>query len=214
MTTWKEFALMSEEELASRDVAQVNLACAAGLPDADRIDVPRCLERLDFYARRVRQDTERLMYRFRCKPYDFHNSEAYFRVLVLITVLQRDLGVRYNPAKIPVEVPLDTADSFIHGVLFGDGGTCGSMPVVYAAVGRRLGYPIKLAEAMGPGAKHCFARWEGENGELFNIEATLELMATSSTRTMQKTRRLRGYRISEPVAGDAAQHHVAETAAR
>jgi hypothetical protein len=89
----------------------------------------------------------------------------------MITVLQRDMGVRYNPAKIPDDAPFDTADSFIHGVIQGDGGTCATLPVVYAAVGRRLGYPIKLASTRGKFG-HLFARWDDpKTGERFNIEA-------------------------------------------
>src|SRR5262249_32813412 len=49
-------------------------------------------------------------------------------------------------------------DLFISGLIDDkNGGTCASMPVVYAAVGRRLGYPIKLATAKA----HVFCRWEG-----------------------------------------------------
>ena len=39
------------------------------------------------------------------------------------------------------------------------------MPVLMVAVGRRLGYPLKLVTAKG----HLFARWEDEQ-ERFNIE--------------------------------------------
>ena len=56
---------------------------------------------------------------------------------------------------------------FIHGILDGVGGTCTSLPVLYAAVGRRLGYPIKLVAAMA----HMFCRWDDPiSGERFNIE--------------------------------------------
>jgi hypothetical protein len=113
------------------------------------------------------------MPQFRRKPKEYENSEAYFRTLSLITVLQRDVGVRYNPAKIAVDAPFDTADSFIHGVIQGDGGTCATLPVVYAAVGRRLGYPIKLASTRGKVSNHLFARWDDPTtGERFNIEAS------------------------------------------
>jgi hypothetical protein len=87
-------------------------------------------------------------------------------------VLQRDLNVRYNPAKIPEDAPFDAADSFLHGILQGAGGTCATMPVLYAAVGRRLRYPIKLVCAYGGQANHLFARWDDPTGERFNIEAT------------------------------------------
>jgi hypothetical protein len=45
-------------------------------------------------------------------------------------------------------------------------GTCSSLPVLQVAVGRRLGYPLKLVTTKG----HLFVRWEGA-GERFNIEA-------------------------------------------
>jgi regulator of sirC expression with transglutaminase-like and TPR domain len=51
-------------------------------------------------------------------------------------------------------------------------GTCSSMPVLYVAVGRQLGYPLKLVTTKG----HLFVRWEG-NGERFNIEATVRGLA-------------------------------------
>lgn len=41
------------------------------------------------------------------------------------------------------------------------------MPVLYVAVGRELGYPLKLVTTKG----HIFVRWEG-GGERFNVEAT------------------------------------------
>jgi hypothetical protein len=91
----------------------------------------------------------------------------------MITALRRGLGVRYNPAKIPGDVRLDDADTFIHGIIQGEGGTCASIPVVYVAVGRRLGYPLRLVRAKGPTHGHLFARWD-EEGERFNIEATGE----------------------------------------
>jgi hypothetical protein len=45
-------------------------------------------------------------------------------------------------------------------------GTCSSLPVLQVAVGRRLGYPLKLVTTKG----HLFVRWEGAH-ETFNIEA-------------------------------------------
>ena len=50
----------------------------------------------------------------------------------------------------------------------GEGGTCVSMPVLYTAIARKLGYPVSLVTTKG----HVFARWEDESGERFNIEAT------------------------------------------
>jgi hypothetical protein len=174
MLTWLDYAWMPEEKLAAQPIEAVNLASARGLPGAESIDFGYCLSRIDYMAECVRAYTERALPQFRRKRWDFDNSEPYFRVLCLVTALQRDLGVKYNPAKIPEDVPFDSADSFIHGILQGPGGTCATMPVLYAAVGRRLGYPLKLASAYGGKADHLFARWDEPGREPFNIEATAQ----------------------------------------
>ncbi len=62
----------------------------------------------------------------------------------------------------------DPQDILLHGLLGSRRtGTCSSMPALYAAVGRRLGYPLKLVTTKA----HLFLRWENEN-ERFNLEAT------------------------------------------
>ena len=62
----------------------------------------------------------------------------------------------------------DSRDVFLHG-LVGETktGTCSSLPVLYAAVGRRLKYPLSLVSAKN----HLFVRWDDQNTCL-NIEAT------------------------------------------
>jgi hypothetical protein len=174
VVNWQEYAWQSDEQLERVPVELLNAACAAKLPNAEWLDLPLCTRKLDFYATCVRRYTDECLSCFRQQPHEYNHSEAYFRVLCLVTVLQRDFGIRYNPAKIPEDVPLDAADVFIHGVLQGAGGTCASMPVVYAAVGRRLGYPIRLVSAMDKRREigHLFCRWDDPNGERFNIEAT------------------------------------------
>jgi hypothetical protein len=77
-----------------------------------------------------------------------------------------------NPNKTAADAPFGTEDSFIHGTVQGSGGTCATLPVVYVAVGRRLGYPLKLAAALGQKSGHLFARWDDPRGERINIEAS------------------------------------------
>jgi hypothetical protein len=89
-------------------------------------------------------------------------------MMMLITVLQQDFKVQYNPERITDVDFTKSQDLFIHGMIgSGNGGTCVSMPVLYTAVARRLGYPVFLVA----GREHIFCRWEGR-GERFNIEAT------------------------------------------
>ena len=151
------------------DIAELNLNLARGLPGSEDLDVEQCLARLDAWARLVAAKTERSLPMFRRAPAEFDDSLPKFRMLALVTVLQRDLGVRYDPAC--QEGPycaLDSRTLFLHGLLEGQGGTCATMPVLYVAVGRRLGYPLFLVHA----AEHFFVRWEEPGGERFNIEAT------------------------------------------
>jgi hypothetical protein len=69
----------------------------------------------------------------------------------------------------------DASAVFLSGVLSDPGrGSCASIPVLVVAVGRRLGYPLRLVSTKG----HLFARWDGgesgepgESRERFNIEA-------------------------------------------
>jgi hypothetical protein len=154
----------------------MNLLCATDLRGAQDLNIPQLEAKLDQWAGVVGQETDRSMYRFRSNPGEYNNSEAYFRMLVLVTVLEEDLGVHYNPARIddlahpqPDRVfYADSRDIFIQGLLGPNAmGTCSSMPVLDVAVGRRLGYPLKLA----PAKAHWFIRWE-DNKERLDIEGT------------------------------------------
>ena len=161
-TVQKAFTLdkllaMPVEQLAEVDIAEMNLLCATGLPGAESLDIAKCMARLDEWAAMVKFDTDRHVYKFRQDPADYENSEGYFRMLSLITVLQRDLGVRYNPERIREIDFRRSQDLFIHGMIDSDnGGTCVSMPVIYTAVAQRLGYPVKLVLTKA----HVFCRWD------------------------------------------------------
>ena len=163
---------MSPEQLAQVDIAEMNLLCATGLPGSEGLDIDRCLATLDNWAARVKYETERHLYRLTDPRYKDHaehykHSEARFRAEWLVSVLQRDIGLHYHEGFVPqdVEVPpfKTSKEVFLHGLMDHDdaheafGGNCVSLPVAYAAVGRRLGYPIKLVCAK----EHVFCRWEG-----------------------------------------------------
>jgi hypothetical protein len=160
---------------ASTEIASQNLVCAKGLPGAEGLDIASCLRTLDAWAERVRSETDRHLYRFRNNPAEYGYSEGYFRMLMVAVILYEDFGVRYNPARISSpNAPgdwgffADSRDLFLHGLLGPTRtGTCSSMPVLYAAIGRRLGYPLKLVTTKA----HVFLRWD-DGTERFNLEAT------------------------------------------
>lgn len=188
-TVQKAFTLgklltMKPEELKDVDIAEMNLLCATGLPGAEKLDIAHCLATLDQWAERAQYETTRYLYRATDPRYaeHFHHSEAYLRAEMLMQTLCEDCGVKYNLA---VKDSFDFNDSrvaFIHGMIPASGqtiaetpgGTCASMPVMCVAVGRRLGYPLKLVTTKA----HVFVRWEGKDNpnpawrERFNMEVT------------------------------------------
>jgi hypothetical protein len=157
----------TDEECAGFDLAAVDLACAVGLPGSERLDIPACLAWVDHAAAWALHQTAMTFDQFRRSPETYDNSEGIFRIVAMMNVLWRGLGVHYNQERIDdPEAFTDSRDDFIHGIVEGCGGTCASLPVLLAAVGRRLGYPLKLVTT----ARHLFARWDDPFGKRFNIE--------------------------------------------
>ena len=167
---------------AVEEIATANLICASGLPGTESLEIGKYLSWLDEAAEQVELETKRNYHKFLAAPNNYQNSQARFCAICLITVMQRQFGVGYNPkwqglkpdSPTPESFGIDPSDLFIHAIMDGCGGTCGSLPVLYVAVGRRLGYPLYLVKA----ARHLFMRWDDPEGrqwhhaELFNIEAT------------------------------------------
>jgi len=184
--TLDDLLALEADELEQVDIARMNLLCATGMPGAENLDIEHALATLDRWAERVRFETERHLYRVHDPRYAEHyrNSEAYLRASFLLQVLQEDLGVKYDMTAVGNFSFADSRVAFIHGMIpepgqtIADtkGGTCASLPVLYVAVGRRLGYPLKLVTTKG----HIFCRWDGKDHpnpvwrERFNIEGSGE----------------------------------------
>jgi hypothetical protein len=175
--TLAELLALAPAQLGQVDIARMNLLCAEGLRGSEKLKVEEFTTRLDGIARQVEVETRRHFFKFHNNPAEFENSEAYFRMLYLFTVLQADVGIHYNPDRItpvgafePNSVFFaDSRDVFIHGLIDDERrmGTCASMPALYVAIGRRLGYPLKLASAKN----HLFIRWEDGRTRL-NFDGT------------------------------------------
>ncbi len=174
--TLDDLLAMSPEQLADVDVAEMNLLCATSLPGAEKLDIDQRLATLDRWAARVKHETDRHQYRFVQNPGNYENSEGYFRMLMLVTVLQQDFGVHYNKQRIRDVDFRRSQDLFIHGMIGDDsGGTCVSMPAIYTAVARRLDYPVRLVLTHS----HTFCRWDAPNDRI-NIEGTNRGMSSFS----------------------------------
>ncbi len=161
-------AAMTDEELAAVDIAYINLLCATGLPGSESLNIPQCRQTLDQWAALVQRQTEKYLYKFQQNPKEYEGKEGYFRMLMLVTVLQQDLGVHYNMDRVREVDFKRSQDLFVHGMINNqNGGTCTSMPVLYTAVARRLGYPVRLVLAKA----HVLCRWD-DGTVRFNIEGS------------------------------------------
>ena len=163
-------------EFGRMDLGLLNLLCAPTLPGSEDLDIPKCLARLDRLTDQARAFIERHIHNYRRDP-TYGHSEAMWRMGMLVTFIKRDFGATYHPgarddllAGIDDAPLTDSREVFIHGLLDDDPkrrwGTCASIPVLIAAVARRLRYPVGLALAR----QHVYAKWEGR--EVFNIEAS------------------------------------------
>lgn len=154
------------QEVDGIDLAEMNLISAYGLPGAKGMDMLAMLATLDEWAGRVRKFTAKSRKLFLRNPTEY-GTFARFQVGAMLRTITRECGVGYNPDRIIDRDNFDDpADSFIHGLLGPRRtGTCASLPVLAVAIGRRLGYPLKLVLAPA----HCFFRWDAPD-ERFNVE--------------------------------------------
>ena len=167
VTALNQLLCLPPEKLNQIDLALMNLLCAQNLTGAENLDIEQCLGILNQWTEIVKNDTKKRLPAYYQNPNKYDNSVAVFRMVTLVLTLKNTLGVHYNLDAAHHWDFSDSRDIFIHGLL-GErrSGTCTSIPVLCAAIGRRLGYPVKLAQAKG----HMFFRWEDKH-ECFNVEA-------------------------------------------
>jgi hypothetical protein len=151
------------------DIAAINLACASGLPTTERLDIRKSVKTIDAIARWVERRTGTSWHIYERHKSLFDGSRNLFRIMMMTKLLGEQFGVRYNPLRMnradECYDPKDVGDHFISGIIEKRQGTCATLPVFAVAVGRRLGYPLKLVKV----PDHILFRWEDEC-ERFNLE--------------------------------------------
>lgn len=174
--TLKEILALSPAELENCDIARMNLICAERLPGAESLSVDNSLVALDSWAQHIKSEADRNFHRFQESPAYYYNSTNFYKMLMMAVVLYEDYNIRYNPKWISPpgsERPddhffADASDILIPGLVSSRRmGTCSSMPILYIALGRRLGYPLKLVKSK----EHLFMRWDSPT-EQFDMDAT------------------------------------------
>ena len=162
-----ELLSFNSEEIEQVDIALMNLICTQGLIGSEDLDIDQCLGILDEWADLVHKDTNARLPAYYQNPQKYHNSVNKFKCANLILTLKNTLKMDYNLEIMQTTDFLDSKNFFIHGCLTGKKqGGCISIPITCVAVGRRLGYPLKLALTR----EHVFFRWEDDH-EVFNMEA-------------------------------------------
>lgn len=171
-----ELLALSPDELEHCDIARMNLLCAEGLHGAENVNVDECLATLDQWAVDLQWQIDRNFHHYQENQDYYYNSTNFYKMLMMASILYSHFSIRYDPKWIaPPEAarPDDhffavAQDVFLHGLIGPMRvGTCSSMPVLDVALGRRLGYPLKLVSAKG----HFFLRWDSLM-ERFNMDAT------------------------------------------
>jgi len=160
---------LNRNQLEGIDIAVLNLACAKGLPGGD-VDIPATRQLLDIWAEHVRLETIRNYHLFTDHPERYSNSESFFKAAMMVVVLKEDMGIHYNDQRM-MDADFTHGEDYLMYGLVGPlrEGTCSSMPVLYVAIGRRLGYPLYLVATQ----RHVFCRWESDDGKVrFNLEGT------------------------------------------
>jgi hypothetical protein len=179
--TFEELLVVPTADLGKVDLARMNLLCADGLPGSEDLNVPQCLATLDAWTRAIQRYTENHYQEFLHDPTETH-TWAEYRMMIIMCSLSMGYRVHYDATQAREQVGVDPADDepdpsyylqsdvfFINGLLGPKrSGTCSSLPVLVAAIGQRLGYPVTLVTAF----RHMFVRWD-DGQERFNIETTV-----------------------------------------
>ena len=167
-TVWQLLDL-SDDELDQVDVVELNLAVAIEIPGLEDLSIAEYQQVVDQWTEAIRREMDQGEAEFRKTPEQWENDIRFFRLGLVASYLNQVVGLEYvEDQKTAQQVSYsDPGQLFVHGAINTKTGTCGNMPVLHVAIGRRLGWPVSLATARS----HAICRFD--DGEaVFNIEST------------------------------------------
>ena len=165
---------LSDAELEKVDIVEMNIAVAREIPGLEKLDCAAYRKIVDGWTDQFRRWLPTTEHAFRQAPEKYKNDINFFRLGMLAQFLDQQVGVAY--------VEQQKADQkrgvkgvwytnpghlLLHGLIDTKRGTCGTMPALHVAVGRRLGWPVALACAKS----HYVCRYD-DGKAVYNIEAT------------------------------------------
>ena len=165
---WQLLAI-SDAELEKADLVLLNLAVAVDIPSHGDLDIPRYARVVDDWAGRFSAALPGMEAAFRETPERWLNDIRFFRIGQLMGFLGHEIGISYIDEQKKAEEVWYTnpGDLFLNGLIDTKRGTCANMPVLHAAIARRLGWPVSIASLQG----HFISRFD-DGQVVYNIEAT------------------------------------------
>jgi len=177
--TVAELIALPDAELEQVDVVEMNLAVAREIPGLEDLDCDKYPRLVDGWTDQFRAWLPTVEHAFHQNPGGYHNDINFFRLGMLAQFLDQTIGIRYveeqkqaqleaRKAGRKAEVAYtDPGHLLLHGLIDTRRGTCGTMPTLHVAMGRRMGWPVGLACA----ASHYVCRYD-DGRHVYNIEGT------------------------------------------
>lgn len=165
--TSADLAGMSDKALARLDPLVMNLIVARGIPGLESLDIPKYAKTVDEWASTI-DKANKAAERFSKEEATYKVSREFWMAGGMAVMLAGPrFGIAYTSEHLDESKP---EQQFAHGIIDDKRGTCATMPVLYMAIGHRLGWPIKGVVSRD----HMWARWDDgkRGGQRFNLDAT------------------------------------------
>jgi hypothetical protein len=135
----------------------MNIAVARDIPGLEELDYDQYREIVNGWTDQFRHWLPTVEHGFREAPQKYKNDVNFFRLGMLAQFLDQRVGVAYVEEQKEVQLEgkksgkkvevlyTDPGHLLLHGLIDTKRGTCGTMPALHVAIGRRLGWPVALA---------------------------------------------------------------------
>jgi hypothetical protein len=165
--TAEDLAALPDSQLDRMDPLIMDLIVARGIPGLESLDIAKYTTTVDAWAKRI-DDANRASEPFSKDEPTYRVSREFWMAGGMCVMLAGPaFGIRYTTDNLTAGKP---EQQFVHGLIDNKLGTCATMPVLYMAIGHRLGWPIHAVVSRD----HMWARWDDgrPGGTRFNLEAT------------------------------------------
>lgn len=177
--TVAQIIALPDEQIERTDILEMSMAVAREIPGLENLQYPKYKRILDGWTDDFRRWLPPMEVAFHQAPQTYKNDINFFRLGMLAQFLDQEIGIAYVEEQKRAQVQgsrqgkvvevryTDPAHLLLHGLIDTKRGTCGTMPTLHVAMGRRLGWPVSLACVRS----HYVCRYDDGN-VVYNMEAT------------------------------------------